>query len=313
MITHPARHYIYYLISKRNYRAADIINRLQELELALPEQTAFLEGLAREILAAQKKVVAPSGLTRNLESREARGFFDTWRIGDFWRGTPEVKAARRLLTDNAEVKRTLEIMLLGPISPHDIAMRLQRRYGMTPKEVSAGIVRVYAHYFWNIGCLSRKKWISLINVWAGEEDRTAYLAALQAPRSSSGVTTTLMYAERTEDEIDPINTYTTVRNLAFKQFMEVALTAHPRTSLLAKTQASMLALQTMRAAEEELVRLRGVSNNAFLEQLSRFEHKLDHALPVSASAFLAADNLSESPHGQNVDATAIETTLAEEE
>lgn len=305
MINHPARHFIYYLLSRRTNRAAVILDRLLDLGL-MPETPYYAKELARQILVAQKKVVPPSGFTKDLSEEKASAFLETWKIGDFWRRTPEIKQAKAILTGNPEVRRAIEIMLLGPISPSDIALRIQKRYGATSKEVNTAVVRLYGHYFWNIAAMSRSSWVSFLEMLVGDHDRTAYLAALQAPRSSSGVTLTLMYAERVEDEIDPVATYTTVRNLAFRQFMETSLTAHPKVSLLAKSQAALLSLQAMRAAEEELVRLRGVSNNAFLEQLQRFEHKLDHKLPVSATQFLAADNISDSPHGQVIDATVAE-------
>jgi hypothetical protein len=305
MIQHPARHFIYYLISRRTNKTAAIMDRLDALGL-MPSVTSYLKEQARTILAAQKVVVPPSGFTKDLKSPEAVAFLDKWKIGDFWRGTPEITQARKLLTDTPDIRRAIEIMLLGPINHSDIAARIQKRYGAPPSAVNTAVIRVYAHYFWNTSCMTRSQWIRFIEMWAGDSERVAYLAACNAPRSSSGVTTTLMFAERVEDELDPIATYTTVRNLAFRQFMETSLTASPKVSLLVKSQAALMSLQTMRAAEEELVRLRGVSNNAFLAQLSRFEHKYDHKLPMTATQFLAADNMSESPHGQIIDATVVE-------
>jgi hypothetical protein len=305
MIPHPSRHFIYYLISRRAFRTAEILQRMGDLGLPLPTKDKPLQALVQAILVAQKKVAPPSGFTQKKDSAAANAFYDKWKIGDLWKRTPEARAAQALLTGNSEIRRSVELMLLGPIAPVDIAARIQRRYGLNGKEINAAVVKLYAHYFWNTGMLSKGEWLSLIDGWAGIEDRAAYLATYQSPRSPAGAAITLVYADRAEDELDPVHTYTTIRNLAFKQFMEVTLTAHPLVSHLTKAQAAMLSLQTMRMAEEELVKVRGVANNAFLAQLSRIEAKHDRSLPISAKTLMLEGSLGESPHGQIVDATVV--------
>lgn len=306
MIPHPARHFIYFLISRRSHKTAEILTKMGDLGLPLPTKEEPLKKLVSSLLVAQKKVSPPSGISKGLDTPQTAKFLDTWKIADLWKQSPDAVAARRLLTESAEVRRSLEIMLLGPIAPKEIADRIQRRYGLTKSEINSAVVRLYGHYFWNTSLLTKAEMVGMIDAWAGIEDRAAYMAAYMAPRSASGVAVCLMYADRSEDELDPIHTYTTIRNLAFKQFMEVSLTAHPNISFLTKAQSALLSLQTMKLAEEELVKVRGVANNAFLAQLARLETKHDHVLPVSARALLESGSMGQSPHGQVIDTTLVE-------
>lgn len=269
MLRHPARHYIYYLFSKRGMTTAEVIAHLDDLRMPLPQLDMDLVRFTHRVVRARQEMEFPPNfdpLAKELNA-ETLAFLTQWQIYDMWRHDHFVGLAVDLLNEPV-IRRMVEALLLGPLSPTAIAARVANRFGFTPDAMNVRVIKAYAHYFWDPTAMSQSEWQTLIAKWLPDENNNDYLAALKAPRSPAGAALVLALSDRSAESLTPVVQYQAMRDHGFSLFMEHAL-LQSRPSL-PRTQAAFMAFQMVRMADEELTKHRGGSAD-LLEEFKKIE------------------------------------------
>lgn len=269
MINHPARHYIYYLLSQRNLPVAELIKKLELLNIPLPPDKRGITTLVRRILTAAKDVVPPPGFNpRSLAmTPETGNFLTKWMIHDAWRRTPYYDQAFRIL-EHAPLRRFLQICLIGPLRYVDVAKWAQLHFDMTDKEINLGVVRAFSHYFWNMAAVDKDDLQVIIQRWIGNS--LDYRQALVAPPTPGGVYLTLRAAGVPGDLPDAV-VYGTIRDAMLIKSLTHVTTPNAK---LGDTQAALLALQGSIVAGEQQSIAQGASTD-LLKHLEAISTKYD--------------------------------------
>lgn len=273
MIRHPSKNYINYLFSKRGLSTTDVINHLVDLRLPLPQKEHELAKFIVSVVSERKKMVFPPDfdpLADNL-NRNTIQFLDKWEIAGMWRRDSFVNTAIDLLNEPI-IRRMIEALMLGPLSPASIAQRIKSRFGFDDSTMNVRVVKAYSHYFWDASTLSANDWKVIIGRWLPEGNNNDYLAALNSPRSAAGAALTLAMVDRSAESLTPVEQYSAFRDHGFALFMEhVLLDSKPA---LARTQAALLAFSLVKQADEELKTHRGGSAD-LLEEFKKIETLYD--------------------------------------
>lgn len=273
MLRHPARHYIYYLFSKRGMTTSDVVTHLDDLRMPLPQLDTELVKFIRRMVRARQEMEIPPGFDPLAEQMNPQtiSFLNHWQIGDMWRKDPFVGLAIDILSEPV-VRRMIEALLLGPISPTAIANRVKNRFGFDESVMNVRVINAYAHYFWNISALSAAEWRTLITRWLPDENNNDYLGALGSPRSPAGAALTLALVDRSAESLSPVVQYSAFRDHGFSLFMEHAL-LQTRPSLQ-RTQGAFMAFNMVKMADEELTKHRGGSAD-LLEEFRKIQTLYD--------------------------------------
>lgn len=281
LIKHPARHYIHFLLSRRGSSIVEIIEKLDDLGMPLPQRRQDLEDWTQKIVKAQRLMLFPPVFDPMAEhpNAETVAFLQKWKIRDMWRGDRFVNLSIDLLSDSL-VRRMIEALLLSPMSPASIAERIRERFGLDENVMNVRVIRTYAHYFWDPTSMNAVEWRNMIFTWMKNSHNHDLLAALNSPRSAAGVALTLSIVDRSADSLTPVAQYSAFRDLGFSMFMEHALL--DRTPSLPRTQSALLAFQMVRMADEELTKHRGGTND-LLDEFRRIETDYDTAQIASVA------------------------------
>jgi hypothetical protein len=271
LLSHPSRHYIYYLFSKRTLDVPAIVAHLGELRLPVPQNDVMLHSFVKTLLKKRKEMHFPVGYNPLEPNEETRAFLKRWKIEGMWSCDEFVGRASDLLFET-QIRRMIETLVLGPLSVHDIAKQVQRRFGLNEAGMNTRVVRSYMHYYWDDTALSPDEWKVFTQAWIPGANND-FLLALNAPRTPAGAALAITAADRGGGQaLTSVLMYSTARDQGFKMFMEHAL--HERPSL-SRTQAAMYALQIVTQAEEALDKRRGGSAE-LLEELYKIETIHDH-------------------------------------
>lgn len=276
-ISHPARHYIYYLLSKRIYDVKGVIKQLEEIGLPYPRDSEYhFDELTREILRTRAGMTFPGAFNPRAKppTAETAAWLKEWKLRDIWSGAPAVTAAIALLTE-PHVRHLLEMLLLGPLSASAISSRLAARFDLPFASMNASVVRAYAHYFWDVTALNPTQWRAFIAA-NYQQTKSELMAALQAPRSSAGAAFVIAIADKDPQLLTPAERYEAASTMAFGMMMHHSLAGEGSTG---HTYAAFTALNMMRMADEELARHRGASTD-LLDELRRLETVYDKATPL---------------------------------
>lgn len=278
-IKHPARHYIYYLLSKRIHDAKGVLKAMQEIGLPVPNQDMDeynFEELTLDILRARAGMTFPPSFNPRAKPLpvETLAWLQTWKLKDIWAGSPAVKAAIDLLSE-PQVRLQLELLLLGPLTAGDIARRLADRYQLPPSAMSPAVVRAYGHYFWDATALSPAQWRKFLSVHYAST-ATEFTAALQAPRSAAGAAFVIAVADKDPQLLSASERYEAASSMAFGMMMHHALADDRSTG---RTYAAFTALNMMRMADEELERHRGGSTD-LIDELRKLKTVYDQQQPL---------------------------------
>ncbi len=274
---HPARHYIFYLLSRRQYRITEIAAQLIRQNMPVPSGTEEFEAFKGEILKAQKQMVFPPGYNpRDLTHEPTAQWLRLHRIYDIWAGEPEVTYAIDVL-DQPSLRRELEIMLLGPLRLSDIATRLVELHGLDPAVMNVATVRYYSHYFWNIDALPTQQWPKLLAGIPGSDD---YFSVFSAPRSQVGAAMSVYIATRGGSGI-PKETvmFRYVRDCCFMEFIKVTSARAPGMG----KSAAMAGLVTSLISSQEQVDMRRGGSAELLDELRRMETRYDERRLTTAA------------------------------
>lgn len=266
---HPARYFIFYLLSKRQYTCAGVIAQLMKQNMPLPSDEKDLERFTSSIRDAQKSMVFPPNFDpRDLKHVPSMMWLRQHRIYDIWAGEPEVTYAIDLL-DQPSIRRELEVMLLGPLKFADIATRLADLHGLDSSVMNVSTVRYYAHYFWNTEALSMQQWPKMLKNIPESED---YFAVFSAPRSQVGAAMSVYVATRGGSGIPKEHVmFRYLRDCCFMEFIKVAATRSPG---MGKATAMQQLVSSLIAAQEQVDMRRGGSAE-LLDELRRMETRYD--------------------------------------
>lgn len=268
-LEHPARYYIFYLLSRRQYRVRDIIALMIQQNMPVPAGEDEFKALMRAIQQAQDQMRFPPGYNpRDRSHAPTAEWLHQHRIYDFWAGEPEVTYAIDIL-DQPSLRRELEIILLGPLRYADIATRLTDLHGLDPVVMNVATVRYFAHYFWNIEALPIKSWTKLLASIPGSDD---YFSVLNAPRSQVGAAMSVYIATNGGSGI-PKETvmFRFVRDCCFMEFIKVTSARAPGMG----KSAAMAGLVTSLIAAQEQVDMRRGGSAELLDELRRIETRYD--------------------------------------
>lgn len=282
MLKHPSRHYIHYLLSKRTLNTEQIIDHLDDLSLPLPRKAEELVNFTATVIRLRNKMLFPPGFDPKKTPMEegTRRFLSKYGISDIWVDDPFVGAATDILFEPM-IRRVLQALLLGPLTPAAISSRIANRFGLPEHAMNVRVVKAYSHYYWDTSSLSIPEWRRLVTAWMGVDGddpkdtlelNSDYLAALNAPRSAAGAALVLALTDRSADSLSSVAMYTAIRDQGFNMFMGHALLS-TRPSLQ-RTQAAFMAFQMVRGADEELTRHRG-STSELIDEFRRIETTYD--------------------------------------
>lgn len=284
-VRHPARHTIYYLLSKRVHSVKEILERLEQLELPVPEDYAEIEVLTTEMLRVARAMQFPA----NFEPRAPRpnaltqAFLERWRIKDAWRASPFLGAATDVLYE-PQVRHELELLLLSPLNGSAIAKRLSERFALPSSAMNTGVVRAYAHYYWDPHSMDPSQWARFLAQHYPDLE-TEFSIALKAPRSEAGAALVIAVADKDPQQLAVVQRYETCSSLAFGLFMHHALASTGGSTK--HTYAALAALNAMKIADEELDKHRGGSTD-LIQELQRIRTIYDRQPPlqITQAAFI---------------------------
>ncbi len=299
-LRHPAQHYIYYLLSRRNTKVKGIIEHLSELQIPLPQDKDALVRFVQRILAVQKGMQIPPGFdpTAEVPNAQTAAFFSHWKIGSIWRRDPFVNRAADVLFE-PHIRRGIEVMLLGPLSPANIARRTCTRWAMPESALNPRVIKEYGHYYWNYNSMNQSQWKSfLVEHFPKYTDNTDYALALTVPRTKEGALLALSMSDRGADAMTDTEMYTMMRNSTAVMFMQHALLERPS---IQRSQSVLSAITSFKLATEELDKHRGASAE-LLDELRKMEPIYDrgmvatlHDLPVRRPELPAHTTKEEEP------------------
>jgi hypothetical protein len=279
VLKHPAHRYIAYLLSRRNRSASAVIDHLDSIDIPIPSNRAALDTFQKSISATAAAMRIPHGFnpTAKVMSKETSAFLDRYGITEIWRGDRYVLAATDILFEPV-LRRSLEAYLLGPLQPGHIALRLQSRYGLSDAAINSRVIRNYAHLYWDPMSMNHSDWRWFIDVFLGGYSRNEdLLNCLMAPRTSAGAAMSLAVVDRSLDSLSSAVIYSTMRDMAFRNYLESSLMM---TTGLSKAYASLAYFNAIKGAEDELARHRGTSRE-FLEEMQRIDAEFDKNKAIS--------------------------------
>jgi hypothetical protein len=297
---HPSRNYITYLISKRSLSAVEIWAQLLSLGLPVPNEditvtrkkgsiqidnpsfSLFLDTLKGE----QRSTVFPPGYDpTNLKHGPTADFLRSKKIYDMWAGDPFVGTAVDLLNE-PQIKRMIEVMLVGPLSYNAIARRIAKRYGFPLHVMNPRVVQSYAHYFWDFHALDRSEWMEIMQEWMGGYI-SDYRTSLLAPRTPTGAALSGWVADGGLEPLRDVHRFRAIRDTSFLHFMSCAVNHRPGQS----TADSMLKYFMVITQAQEHIDMRQGGSAEVLEELRRLEPVYDES-PMTTALELPADSLS---------------------
>lgn len=301
-LRHPARNYIHYLLSRRTQKIKDVVEHLSEIEIPLPQDKNKLSEFLQTLIAIQKNMRIPAGFdpTAKLMNQQTVEFLARWKITSIWRKDEFTRRASDLLFE-PDIRRHLQIMLLGPLTNINIARRICARWSLTENEFNPRVAREYSHYYWDPRSMDQAQWKSfLFNYYPKFTENTDYAVALSVPRTTEGAMLTMSLSDRGADAMTNAQIYTMMRNQSAVAFMQHALLERPS---IQRSQSMLSSINTFKTAAEELDRHRGASAE-LLDELRKMEPVYDrsvvatiHDLPIDRPVqMLVPDtNKEESP------------------
>jgi hypothetical protein len=273
VLRHPARNYIHYLLSRQNTDIRGVVEILSDQRIPIPQENEKFQTFLRALIATRKNMMVPAGFDplAPLLSDTTLRFLNKWGITSLWREDQFAVRARDLLKET-HIRRGLEVMLLGPVSPRDIARRLCQRYDITDDVINTRVVREYGHYFWDQDSLDQAEWRSfLFDHYPKYAHNADYAVALQSPRSSEGALLVMNLSDRGADAMTDTQVYTMMRNATALHFMQHALLERPTPG---RALSVMQALTSFKMAADELERRQG-ADVELIDELRKFKTVYD--------------------------------------
>lgn len=268
-IEHPARYYILYLLSQRRFHPQEIISDLLRQNMPVPQDEKRLSVFTQSIALAQQSLAFPPNYRPyDLTHRPTVEWLNKMRILDLWAREPHAMFATDLL-DQPELRRELEVMLLGPLDFADIAKRLAILHRLDRDVMNVSTVRYFAHYYWNPEAVPSSKWPEYIGLIPSNLD---YEVAYKAPRNQVGAALSVYVATKGAGGV-PKETvmFRVARDTCFMEFLQVSATRFPGMQKATAMQSLVNAL----IASQEQVDMRRGGSAELLDELRRMETRFD--------------------------------------
>jgi hypothetical protein len=299
-LRHPARNYIYYLLSRRTLKIQEVVEHLSELQLPLPQDRIELVAFIQKIQAVQRSMKIPPGFDPRSDAPnpQTRAFFAQWKIAGMWRKDPFVAQAGDYLHE-PHIRRALEVMLLGPLTPQLIANRICRRWGLPETSMNPRVVREFAHYFWDYDAFNTSEWMNFIRHHLSGGDNTDYAVSLKVPRTKEGVMVALALADRGADAMSDTEFYSLARSSAMVTFIQHALLDKPS---MGRSIAMQNALNTFKLSADELDKHRGASAE-LLDELRKIDTVHDRLVPTTIHDLPISQLVRALPDGEKKETT----------
>lgn len=275
-LRHPARHYIYYLLSRRSAKVKEIIEHLSEVQVPLPQDKQALVKLIQTLIAIQRNMRIPPGFDplAKVMNPQTTAFLGKWKITSMWRRDPFVAKASDLLFE-AHIRRSIEVMLLGPLSAQNIARKVCTRWSMPESALNPRVIREYGHYYWNYGSMNQAQWKDFLHShYPRFTENTDYALALSVPRTTEGAMLALSLSDRGADGMSDTQMYSMMRNQTAVMFMQHALLERPS---IQRAQSVLSMITSFKMATEELDKHRGASAE-LLDELRTMEPVYDRSI-----------------------------------
>lgn len=300
-LRHPARHFIYYLISRQSHKIKALVEQLSELGIPLPQEGLRFQDFVKRLILIQKSMKIPGDFepTAARPNASTMRFLNTWKIGSMWRKDVFTARAEDMLHE-APIRRSIEVMLMGPLQADHIAKRVRSRWALPEEVMNARVIRDYSHYFWNPNALHRAEWKSFFfECYPPKTDNLDYAMAMNVSRSKEGAMLVLALSDRGADGLTNAEFYHMMRNASGLAFLQHAFLEYPS---VARATAMLSTITSFKMAAEELDKHRGGSAE-LLDELRKMEPVYDrsqvtsiydlpierHALPAPIDATLVDD------------------------
>jgi hypothetical protein len=297
-LEHPARYYVYYLFSQRRFRAHEVIAMLHRQNMPVPQEESKYALFQENLTRLQSGLIFPPNFdpTRCKTHAPTAEWLRKHRIYDMWAGEPNVMYAFDLL-DMPALRRSLEIMLLGPLALPDVARRLCAVHGVDPTVLNVGSIRYFQHYFWNMECVPSVRQPEILRQVQGDSED--YFAVYNAPRSQVGASMSLYIATRGGSGVPKeAEMFKYMRDCSFMEFIKTAATRYPGMN---KATAMQALLSSVIAAQEQVDMRRGGSAE-LMDHLRRLETRYDER-QLTAAADLPLHTLAENNKREMEDAS----------
>lgn len=278
-LTHPARHYIYYLISRKTYKLKDLVEHLSSLHIPLPQDRRALEKFIQQLLFIQKNMKIPGGFNPldSQPNENTKKFLAEWKIGSMWRRDPFTDYATDMVHE-APIRRSLEVLLLGPLQPIDIARRVASRWGFDETVMNPRVVRDFSHYFWDPKCMNASQWKAFFyDYYPKFTDNVDYAMAINVSRTREGALLVMSLSDRGADGLSNSELYSMMRNASGLAFLQHAYLERPSAG---RATAMLATINSFKIATEELDKARGGSQE-LLEELRKMEPVYDKTPVIS--------------------------------
>lgn len=276
-ISHPSRHYVYFLLSRQIHDTTAVTAALGDLNLPIPEPAAGeLDKFVEQVLKvrAAMRLNFRFNPTADEPNDATTAFLRVWGITDAWRNSPFLSKAMDLLYA-PQIRRMVELLLLGPMSPRAIADRVAARHNLSESAMNAGVVRAFKHYFWDFGAMNLAEWKNFLKTHY-PDSQFDFASALNAPRSSAGLAFVLSIVDKDPRLLSPVQRYEMASAAGFKKFMEHVFGGSGSRD----TYAAFAALNIMRMADDEIQKYQG-ADTEFIAELTRIIPAYDTGRPLS--------------------------------
>ena len=276
LLKHPARHYVYYLLTRRLHTVTELLEEMGVLGLPVPGDESGLEQLGSEVLRVRATLMLPVPFNPRdkTPTPETLTVLRALRIHDIWRQPAAVLKATEILGE-PRIRHLLELLLFGPLTAAAIADRIAARFGLPQDAMNAAVVRAYAHYFWDVNALDPGQWRNFVTMHYPSV-ATEYHAALSASRSRAGAAFVIAVADRDYQSLSPADRYEAASTMAFGMLMHHGLSCDGATG---RVYAAAMALNMMRVADEQLALHRGASTD-LIDELRRLGTVYDREKPL---------------------------------
>lgn len=165
---HPSEYYVRFLLAKGWSNGTE-----SQKTISVTLKNYGLLDISTEAFEAIRDGFSPppAFFFQNRKHPVTAAFMREQKVYTMWAPKPEEKAAIELIRLPL-VRDAIQILLMGHVSPEDIADRVGGKF---KQEMSARTVQTYAHYFWNVDMCGFPEWSFYLH---GHPLRDSYLSSL---------------------------------------------------------------------------------------------------------------------------------------
>lgn len=279
IIKHPARTYIYYLMSKRSLDANTILATLVDQDFPTPQGKKNIEAWILLLRNVQSRLQFPPGYNpKDLKHAPTVEFLKAHHIYGMWAGDEWVRRASELIWV-PQIREALDLMLLGPLNYATISERLAKHFLLPFNVMNPKVVSNYAHYYWDYQSMSTADWSEILADWCVlPAANYKKKLAMRSPRNTTGAAFTLWLSGLSGDSMKEGISFRMMKDMSFQEFIESFLTLKPG---MGKANALRSLFEVVLQSQEQIDIRRGGSAEV-LEELRRIDTLYDRNRPTQA-------------------------------